>query len=100
MSSMRGKLTLKADGERVFLVGKLVDEVARVTPERKIVRVRRRCVEGGPRAILVVIEQISGIAVTRARGRAQVVERDVGRSPTATRVKRNDEGCRLREQPL
>jgi len=37
MSSMRGKLTLEADGERVFLVGKLVDEVAGVTPEREIV---------------------------------------------------------------
>lgn len=66
VSSMRGRLTFQADGKRVFLVGKLVDEVARVTPEREVVGVRGRCVEGGPRAILIVVEQISGIAVTGA----------------------------------
>lgn len=66
VAALRGKLTLQADGERVFLVGKLVDEVAGVTPEREVVGVRGRCVEGGPRAILIVVEQISGIAVTGA----------------------------------
>lgn len=93
-------MTFQADGEGVFLVGKLVDKVASVTPERKV-GVRGRCVgvEGGPRAILIVVEQISGIAVTGARGRAQIMERDVCRSPTAARVERNGEGCRLREQP-
>lgn len=37
VSSMRGKLAFEANGKRVFLVGKLVDEVAGVTPEREIV---------------------------------------------------------------
>lgn len=100
LSSVWGELALKANSERVFLVGKLVDEVAGVTPEREVVGVRGRCVEGGPRAILIVVEQISGVAVTGPRGRAQVVERDICRPPTAARVERNGEGCRLREQPL
>jgi hypothetical protein len=99
VSSLRGRMAFQADSKRVFLVGKLVDEVASVTPEREVAGVRGRCVEGGPRAILIVVEQISGIAVTGARGRAQVMERDVRRSPTAARVERNGEGCRLREQP-
>jgi hypothetical protein len=64
LAALRGKLTLQADGQRVFLVGKLVDEVAGVTPKREVVRVRGRCVEGGPRAILIVVEQISRVAVT------------------------------------
>lgn len=68
VSSMRGRVTFQANSEGVFLVGKLIDEVAGVTPEREVVGVRGRCVEGGPRAILIVVEQISGIAVTGARG--------------------------------
>jgi hypothetical protein len=95
--SERG-VAFQADGEGVFLVGKLVDEVTGVTPEREVVRVRGRGVERGARAILIV-EQISGVGVTGARGRAQVMERDVRRSPTAASVERNGEGCRLREQP-
>lgn len=66
VTAMQRELTLQADGERVFLVGKLVDEVTSVTPEREVVRVRGRCIEGGPRAILIVVEQISRIAFTRA----------------------------------
>lgn len=56
VAALRRKLALQADGERVFLVGKLVDEVARVTPEREGVRVRGRCVERGARAILIVVK--------------------------------------------
>lgn len=66
VTALRRELALQADGERIFLVGKLVDEVAGVTPEREVVGVRGRCIEGGPRAILIVVEQISGIAFTGA----------------------------------
>jgi hypothetical protein len=50
---------LQADAERVFLVSKLVDKVAGVTPEREV-RVGRGSVEGRPGAVLiVVVEEIS-----------------------------------------
>lgn len=66
VSAVRRSVALEADSEGVFLVGELVDEVAGITPKREVVGVRGRCVEGGPRAILIVVEQISRVAVTGA----------------------------------
>ena len=48
----------QADAEGIFLVGELVNEVAGVAPDRKP-RVGRGGVEGGARAVLVVVKQIS-----------------------------------------
>jgi hypothetical protein len=94
---MRRVTALQANRERVFLVGELVDKIARVTPEREVVGVRGGRVERRPRAVLIVVQKISTVTVTGACGRAQVMERDVSRAPpTAAGVERNNEGCRLR----
>lgn len=37
VSSLRGRVAFQADSEGIFLVGKLVDEVTGVTPEREVV---------------------------------------------------------------
>jgi hypothetical protein len=86
---------LQANAERVFLVSELVDEIARVAPEREI-GIRGRSVERRARAVLiVVVEQISGIVRSGACGRREGVERDVGGPPAGLRVERNLEEERL-----
>jgi hypothetical protein len=80
---------LQADAERVFLVSKLVDKVAGVTPEREV-RVGRGSVEGRPGAVLiVVVEEISWILVAGTCWGRERVERDVGRPPVVVRGGRN-----------
>jgi hypothetical protein len=58
---------LETDAEGVFLVGELVNEIACLAPKRKVV-VGIGSVKGRVRAVLVVVQQTSGIGV-RAPGR-------------------------------
>jgi hypothetical protein len=46
----------QADAERVFLVGKLVDKVAGVTPEREV-RFGGRCLKGRSGTVLIFFVQ-------------------------------------------
>jgi len=86
----------QADAERVFLVGELVDEIARVAPKREV-GIGIGSVEGGARALLiVVVEQMGRIAVPLAcRRRGEGVEWDIRRPPAAVRKGRNFEDERL-----
>jgi len=55
----------QSDAERVLLVGKLVDEVTGVAPEREV-GLGGRGVEGRACAVLILfVEQISGISLAR-----------------------------------
>lgn len=85
----------KVDAEGIFSVSKLVDEVTSVAPDGEV-RIGRWGVEGGARAVLiVVVEEISRIAVSGTGRAREVVEGDVGRPPVAVGVGRNGEGRRL-----
>lgn len=85
----------QADAERVFLVGKLVDEITGVAPKREV-RVGLGGVEGGAGALLVVVvvQQMGCVAASLASRGGKRVKWNVGRPPVV-RVGRNLEGWRL-----
>lgn len=71
MSAVLGLMTalerrVETNAEWVFPFSELVNKVAGVTPKRKV-GVVRRSVKGGSRTVLIVaVEEISGIVVSRA----------------------------------
>lgn len=81
----------QADAEGVLLVGKLVNEVARVAPEGQV-RVGVGGVEGAAGAVLVVVvQQVGCVGARPPCRRREGVQRDIGR-PLLVRVGRNFEG--------